>query len=705
MSDDVTNRDGDAGFLGVASRLNPLTLPAGMLQDSVNLRLDRGVAQVRRGAKRLADGISLPSAPLTVPFVLGTDKAVVSITRTSGTATATVTGHGYSTGDIVNIRGATQAEYNGDPTITVTGADTFTYSVTGTPATPATGTIIAHKGPVVRTSYTGGIFAAGVFSDPSYDGGDEWVILCGGGSAYLWRQGESVVTKSYPSTPDETIEQTDAVSTVQAFNRFYIFREADRSVSGWGEQLTNASGITVTTTTATVNVTGHGYTEGMRVRIEGSTTAAFNGHEFDIVTSGTNSFTITVPSGTATHAAAGIKVRRVKPPLYWDGGAGNFVRSPAGVPSGGATFKTLRGVPWASYMGNRLVIPDGRDSLAVSDILDPNTFDPFWQSVRLNQGSDDRLVAAVPWVDGGILVFMRKSIWLVKVQEQQDFSGTDPLITQVTLLTNEVGCVARETIARAGQFVFFLSDAGVYRLDTGLELSLRGDTEPLSAPIADQLEDLNATLAPHACGLWHGNRYWLAVPIGTGATGNNRVLIWNALNGQWETRDTYEFGVQAFLVSDYETERRVFVSSRTGKLFLLDERTDGDDPADAAVTNYVATIPGRLVTRRYGFGDLHDKRFLRILADVEADALGAVPSPAQVTVAARTINPDAEVTVGALSNTGAGSEDYTLKAPVRRKAHAMDVVITTNGGRPQVRSVAVEATGKAMASGETRSRS
>ncbi|NBW21016.1 MAG: hypothetical protein EBR82_74945, partial [Caulobacteraceae bacterium] len=63
-------RDGDAGFVGFASRLNPLTLPAGMLQDSVNMRLDRGVAQTRKGAKRLADAISTADEPLTLSFNL-----------------------------------------------------------------------------------------------------------------------------------------------------------------------------------------------------------------------------------------------------------------------------------------------------------------------------------------------------------------------------------------------------------------------------------------------------------------------------------------------------------------------------------------------------------------------------------------------------------------------------------------------------------
>jgi hypothetical protein len=72
-------------------------------------------------------------------------KAVTSITRSGSTATATVTAHGLSTGNKVNLQGAAQTEYNGVFTITVVDANTFTYTVTGTPATPATGTIDCNR--------------------------------------------------------------------------------------------------------------------------------------------------------------------------------------------------------------------------------------------------------------------------------------------------------------------------------------------------------------------------------------------------------------------------------------------------------------------------------------------------------------------------------------------------------------------------------
>ena len=696
-------RDGDAGFIGFASRLNPLTLPAGMLQDSVNMRLDRGVAQTRKGSKRLTDTIGTTGAPLTLDFTLGADVAVTSITRSSTTATVTATAHGFTTGDQVNIRGAAQADYNGDFIVTVTDANTFTYTVSGSPTTPATGTIVANNGPEVRDSYDGGLYAAGVFASQNYDNANEYIVLAGSDSATLWRQGQSPVAKTYPTSPAEKIEGTDTVSIVQAFDRLYILREADRTVSGWEQKLTTASGITVSSTTATVNVTAHGYPAGARVRIEGSTTPAFDGHEYDIASSSTNSFTITVPTGTATHAAAGIKVRRTKPPIYWDGGSGNFVRASAGVPAEGVTYKRMRSVGWASYIQNRLIIPDGRDQVAISDYLDSDLYDPFWQSFRAGAGGGDFVVAVHPWVEGSALVFCRKSIWLATLAQLPSTDGSsfaiDTAVAKLELVTNEIGCSARNTIVTAGQFVFFLSDAGIYRLDSRLDLKLRGDTMPLSEPIADLFGTVvQSRVEKSAFGIWHNNRYLVALPTSTDPLdGNQLVIAWNALNNQWEYRDIYpsSASVNQILVGTYDNQRRVFSIPRSGNLYLLEQEDNAQD--DNAVNAGTSPVTGSIKTRRYGFGDMHSKRFLRTIADV------VIPAGASVSTKISTINPDTETIVGTLTNATAGPEDYNMKTPVRYKAHSAEVIYETSGGRPEIRSASIEASPKSQPPTETRS--
>jgi hypothetical protein len=71
----------------------------------------------------------------------------ITLTRAGTLATATSTAHGLTTGQTVTVQGATSDTtlWNGTFVITVTGANTFTYTMTGTPGTsPPTGTITAY---------------------------------------------------------------------------------------------------------------------------------------------------------------------------------------------------------------------------------------------------------------------------------------------------------------------------------------------------------------------------------------------------------------------------------------------------------------------------------------------------------------------------------------------------------------------------------
>lgn len=61
-----------------------------------------------------------------------------SITRSGSTATVTKESHGFSNGETVIITGARQDEYNGEFLIGNVTANTFTYSVAGSPVSPAT---------------------------------------------------------------------------------------------------------------------------------------------------------------------------------------------------------------------------------------------------------------------------------------------------------------------------------------------------------------------------------------------------------------------------------------------------------------------------------------------------------------------------------------------------------------------------------------
>lgn len=95
-------------------------------------------------------GIRLNGNPV---YTSTTIVSIVKITRVTTVATVeTRVAHGLTTGDEIVITGALQPEYNGGQTITVVDATHFTFAVTGTPVTPATGTITfrVQLDPVLR---------------------------------------------------------------------------------------------------------------------------------------------------------------------------------------------------------------------------------------------------------------------------------------------------------------------------------------------------------------------------------------------------------------------------------------------------------------------------------------------------------------------------------------------------------------------------
>lgn len=115
---------------------NPATGASGFvsLNGTVATLINAGEQFV--GSNSITYSVISPASVETVTLL------VTSITRSGSVATATTsTPHRLATGMEVTVSGADQAEYNVIASVTVTGENIFTYAVTGTPVTPATGTI------------------------------------------------------------------------------------------------------------------------------------------------------------------------------------------------------------------------------------------------------------------------------------------------------------------------------------------------------------------------------------------------------------------------------------------------------------------------------------------------------------------------------------------------------------------------------------
>lgn len=102
---------------------------------------DAKVYQYDWNEENLASGAIISTNKVKITAIRLPERVIASVTRSSTTATVTTTAaHKFASGDLVTISGATQTDYNGTFSITVTGARTFTYTVSGSPDTPATTT-------------------------------------------------------------------------------------------------------------------------------------------------------------------------------------------------------------------------------------------------------------------------------------------------------------------------------------------------------------------------------------------------------------------------------------------------------------------------------------------------------------------------------------------------------------------------------------
>jgi hypothetical protein len=116
---------------------------------------------VKVTAKDADTSAAIQSARVLLYASTGT---TVTITRSGSTATVTHTAHGKANGDKVIISGADQGEYNGVKTISNVTTNTYDYTVSGTPTTPATGTITSYRVILDGTTDASGILQNTAFA-------------------------------------------------------------------------------------------------------------------------------------------------------------------------------------------------------------------------------------------------------------------------------------------------------------------------------------------------------------------------------------------------------------------------------------------------------------------------------------------------------------------------------------------------------------
>lgn len=629
--------EGDDMFIGFASRLDPANLKPGMLQASFNARLQRGIAQPRKGTKRL------------------TDNDLISLT----------------------------------------------------------------------------MVGSGLYVD---DAGHDNIVLVFTDRLYLYKPAQGSdpedLSQAFLFPANRTIAVGGICDVVTALNKVYIFRGKYDKTTFATTQSNASIAIGATGTITVTTPTAHGYSSNDEVTIGyTSGTSAFQSvtGSYVITVTGPTTFTFEYANNTgSTYAAqttqSGWTARRGKPPLIWDGQATLSFAQQKFVIDGSTVTGITQSVPCADfglYFQNRLVLKYGDYQVLVSDILSEQC-DTTLNNFIINTGGNDSIVGVLPWVQDQFLVFMTKSIYVVYV-ETDNFATDSPPGAQssTTVVTTEIGCLARRSIVSAGQFVFFLSANGVHMLTPQLDLKLLGNTLPLSEPIADFFDTVNYDTVQNSVATYYNNRFYIAMPTGN-STRNDKILVYNTLNQAWESIDYYPTGLfqDNLILSAYINQRRLMIitnfagEAQYGGVFLSEEQVEGDEfnvanatpvlpfdlfPASLepdgtpvktestlipSTQNFVH-IPASVKTREYTFGGTSEKRYSRgefSFNNVQNDF---------VRIDTTTYDPDTTETV--LEYSFSGNSDGTLRPRIAARGTSIACTVNFVVGRPSLKSTAVYA--------------
>ena len=366
----------------------------------------------------------------------------------------------------------------------------------------------------------------------------------------------------------------------------------------------------------------------------------------------------------------------------------------------GLGFSHMPAPPYAVYHERRLVMPfkfdvdastdsfssrGTLDEIIASDLLDSDTYDQIYAQYRFNAGEADFNVGLHSFSEDNLMVFNRNSIHLVT-------NTTSLQAASARLLTNEVGCVARQSITQVGNQVIFLSDNGVYSTQFFDEYNLRGTETPLSEAINVTIKRINKAHWDKSVAVYFDNRYFLAVPLDD-STKNNAIIIYNFLNKQWESIDQVndtDFHISNLLVVGEGDARGVYAVNDIGGVQKLDERVDGVDRIVTQIggDSKSINVPGSLTTRQYTLGNLERKNWKQFEMHIESGA----STVSNFDISAETENPDADLTLGTLSDfvgsTLAEAEDVSIRGRIgNRRGYGIQFTINNTTGRPKIRAI------------------
>lgn len=251
-----------------------------------------------------------------------------------------------------------------------------------------------------------------------------------------------------------------------------------------------------------------------------------------------------------------VMFRADRTPLIWRGGAAGFVEM---TPPGGRSIPVMdNGI----YFGGRIIGWHG-DSLFVSDIFDPESYDIVNAQFSVGAGDGEEITCVCAFSHSNILIFKNTSTHIASGIVGATSSATLENFS-IEVLDSHIGAVGRHAFAACGSGVAFWSHRGaeyVYRNQYG---QIQMSPSPESESIAPLVSRVNKSADAGICGIEFDSYVFFAVPM-DGAAHNNCLLVFDqTLSGgsQYGLRGGW-VGVWDSSVQNILSPKRFFVSGST----------------------------------------------------------------------------------------------------------------------------------------------
>ena len=230
--------------------------------------------------------------------------------------------------------------------------------------------------------------------------------------------------------------------------------------------------------------------------------------------------------------------------------------------------------------GNRLFgvgTRQDRNTLYASDILDPSVWDSV-NSVIINGDDGDEITAITPYYENRIIVFKRRRIFQVTIPPDM----TSAADWTISIISNNIGCVAGATAIQVNSDIFFLSDDGIRSLVRSASDDFTSVGLPISEVVKDVIQEINTAEIGISTAAFYDNRYLLAIPTAANDF-NDTILVYNTILGAFE--GTWTPKVMQFALTNFQDEGlRLMMKLTTGQ---INKYSGYKTPAQTTSADYV----------------------------------------------------------------------------------------------------------------------